>query len=535
MSSTTHMGTNPADTVREALGQHLTDGDAPGQLAVVSALLDDVLAIDLRQVPSAVLPDVVSELEQTRRRLDALTTATMSSVEADGTWAVSGARTMASWWSNATSTHGGKARSQVHLSRTLRDHLPATETALAAGVISSDHAAALARHATTTDALRERLADAEVGEQFLLEQARVLDADSFTRLVKTWAIRADPDAADRNWREDSGKEHFFVSATTAGRRLDGWLDHTNGQIVEQAFAAVTGVPSADDDRTPSQRNAHALVTMARYVLDTGEFQPSARVRPHLLVHVPADTLHRLTTTPVPVPDHHRPRCTCHHHTGAGGATHAGAADSTGGCEPVEPGPRGTAPALPGLGDTTGHAPGCPADPTAPVISSTIDPQHLTGAEPATLADGTPISHTALAHLTCDAEFTRVILHPDGQILDVGRAQRLHTAAQTRAIWARDQSCQHPGCTAPPGIGEIHHSIWWSRGGHTNTHHGILLCWYHHRLVHQRDITITRHQNHWHFTKQGGRPITYHHPPPCERPAISPELSDPPDRPAISRE
>ncbi|SED70678.1 HNH endonuclease signature motif containing protein [Ruania alba] len=506
MSTTTHLGTTPAEAVRDLLSEHLTETDAPGKLAVVTALLDDVLETDLPGLPSAVLPELVGGVEQARRRLDALTTATVSAVEADGTWAVSGARTMASWWANATGTHGGKARGQVHLSRTLRDHLPATTMALRAGVISGDHAAALARHATTTDTLRERLSHPDVGEDFLVAQARVLDADSFTRLVKTWAVRADPEAAERNWREDSAKEHLFVSATTAGRRVDGWLDDTNGHIVEQAFAAVTGVPAADDERTPSQRNAHALITLAQHVLDSGQFQPTARVRPHLLVHVPADTLHRLTTTPTPIPDHRRPRCTC--------ASEAG---------PLET-------ALPGLDHTAGHAPGCPADPAAPVISSTIDHEHLVGAEPATLADGTPISHAELAHLTCDAEFTRIILNPAGQVLDVGRAQRLHTAAQTKAIWARDHHCQYPGCTAPPGLGEIHHSTWWSRGGHTNTHHGILLCWYHHRLVHQRDITITRHHDHWHFTTPSGHPINYHHPPPCEQPAIPPEEPEPPAPP-----
>ncbi|SEE81544.1 HNH endonuclease signature motif containing protein [Ruania alba] len=518
MSTTTHLGTTPAEAVRDLLSEHLTETDAPGKLAVITALLDDVLETDLHDLPSAVLPDMVGELEQARRRLDALTTATVSAVEADGTWAVSGARTMASWWANATGTHGGKARGQVHLSRTLRDHLPATTMALRAGVISGDHAAALARHATTTPILRERLSHPDVGEDFLVAQARVLDADSFTKLVKTWAVRADPEAAERNWREDSAKEHLFVSATTAGRRVDGWLDDTNGHIVEQAFAAVTGVPAADDERTPSQRNAHALVTLAQHVLDSGQFQPTARVRPHLLVHVPADTLHRLTTTPTPISDHRRPRCTCTNRS-----------------------PLGTTPALPGLGTPSGpaegpgHAPGCPGDPSAPVISSTIDHEHLVGAEPATLADGTPISPTELAHLTCDAEFTRIILNPDSQPLDVGRAQRLHTAAQTKAIWARDQHCQHPGCTAPPGLGEIHHSIWWSRGGHTNTHQGILLCWFHHRLVHQRDITITRHHDHWHFTTPSGHPINYHHPPPCEQPAFPPEEPAPPGPPVIPRE
>ncbi|UFU03172.1 HNH endonuclease [Ruania suaedae] len=459
MRTTNHVDTRPVDAVRDVLRERLAETDAPGTLAVVTALLDDVLGMDLHALPSAVLPEVVDGVEQARRRLDALTATTMTAAEADGSWAVSGARTMASWWAGTTGGHGGRARTQVHLARTLRDHLPATSAAWAAGTITGDHAAALARHATTSPVLRERLTDDEIGEKFLLEHAARLDADSFIRLVKTWAVRADPHAADRNWREDSDKEHLFRSATTGGYRIDGWLDHASGQIVDRAFDAVTGVPAADDDRTPSQRNAHALVALARYALDSGGFQPGARVRPHLLVHVSGDTLHQLVTTP----------------------------------------PRAEA-----------------ADPTTPRIPAGLDHDRLAGAEPATLADGTPISHAQLATLACDAEFTRIVFGSDNQPLNVGRAARLHTAAQTKAIWARDRHCQFPSCTAPPGWGEIHHPTWWSRGGSTSTTNGVLLCWHHHQVVHQRELTLTRHRDHWHVARPGGHPVTSHHPPPCER-------------------
>ncbi|QOR70948.1 DUF222 domain-containing protein [Ruania alkalisoli] len=531
MSTTSHVETSPAQAVRDLLGEHVNPSDATGRLEVVTAILDDLLATDLHSLPSAVLPDLVGQLEQTRRRVDALTSAAMTAVEADGIWAVSGARTIASWWANATGGHGNKTRTRVHLSRTLRDHLPHTSAAQAAGVISGDHAAALARHTTTTTVLRERLSDPDVGERFLVEQARRLDADSFTRLVKTWAIQADPEAADRNWRVESAKEHLFVSATTGGYRVDGWLEHSNGHLFAQTLDAIIGVPAADDDRTRSQRNAHALVAMARRVLDNGGAQASARVRPHLLVHVPVDTLHRLVTTPAPA--NGRPRCTCHRsistststststslsgrdaRTGRAGRTIRGTSESAGSGDSGESCAPERASALPGLMDV--HLPGCPAEPDAPCIPAVgLDHQQMTGAEPATLADGTPISHAQLAHLACDGEFTRVIFDPAGQPLDVGRAQRLHTAAQTKAIWARDRHCQYPECTSPPGWGEIHHPTWWSRGGRTSSTNAILLCWHHHALVHQRDITITRHHNHWHFTTAGGHNLARHRPPPCE--------------------
>ncbi|MGC5616239.1 HNH endonuclease signature motif containing protein [Georgenia sp. Z1491] len=78
---------------------------------------------------------------------------------------------------------------------------------------------------------------------------------------------------------------------------------------------------------------------------------------------------------------------------------------------------------------------------------------------------------------------------------------------TRAIHARDQHCQYPGCDEPPGFGEIHHCLhWYKDHGPTSIEHGILLCWHHHDLIHARNITITRTRGRWHFHDQHGRPI-----------------------------
>src|SRR5699024_5232317 len=96
-------------------------------------------------------------------------------------------------------------------------------------------------------------------------------------------------------------------------------------------------------------------------------------------------------------------------------------------------------------------------------------------------------------------------------------ERLFTPAQARAIIARDRHCQYPGCAAPPGIGEIHHCLWWYHGGHTSTENGILLCWWHHTLVHQHHLTITRHCDEhrpaqWVFTDPDGRMLEAARPP-----------------------
>ncbi|SEE84525.1 HNH endonuclease signature motif containing protein [Ruania alba] len=491
------------------------------RLDQITAELDALVQIDLQELASDRLTGLVDQVESVERRLHAFTHQLATTIEADGTWALTGYRSLPTWWAGHTRRRLGPTRTRIRTATLLRDHLPLTQAALAAGTISDDHATLLAHHATRTPVLISQLTDPDIGEAFLVRQATLLGADQFRRALQAWAIRADPEAADRNWVADADKQHLFVSETLDGYALNGWLTPENGHALRIALEAIVGVPDTSDDRSPSQRLADALITLTHLTLDSGTLQPGARIRPHTTVTVDAHTLHRLVTdhTSGTNEEHHR-----RNDTNLAGST-GDPADS--GCSarpPTGPGPG----AETGAGTSAGTGTRTSEVPDGTTIATRIDYTAMTGTEPAMLDDGTPLSPAQLAHLVCGSEFTRVIFDPEGQPLDVGRAQRLHTRAQATAIVARDKHCAYPGCTAPPGWGEIHHSIWWSRGGHTNTHHGILLCRWHHRVVHQRQIAITRHHDHWHFTRAGGHPISYRHPPPCEQPHWDP----PPREPAL---
>lgn len=54
----------------------------------------------------------------------------------------------------------------------------------------------------------------------------------------------------------------------------------------------------------------------------------------------------------------------------------------------------------------------------------------------------------------------------------------------RAIVARDRHCRFPSCDRPPQWCDIHHIKHWARGGTTSIDNGILLCRFHHTLVHE---------------------------------------------------
>jgi len=124
---------------------------------------------------------------------------------------------------------------------------------------------------------------------------------------------------------------------------------------------------------------------------------------------------------------------------------------------------------------------------APHVSVIVDYATLTkaqGAGGATLGFGTVISADAARMLACDGSISRIITGPHGEILDSGRATRTFTAAQRRAIIARDRHCQAKHCDTPAAWCDIHHNTHWADGGETSITNAILLCGRHHRHHHR---------------------------------------------------
>ncbi|TNM70278.1 DUF222 domain-containing protein [Streptomyces sp. NP160] len=96
-----------------------------------------------------------------------------------------------------------------------------------------------------------------------------------------------------------------------------------------------------------------------------------------------------------------------------------------------------------------------------------------------------LSTSQLQHLACTALLHTVTLScqgPTAAALALGRSVRLFSGAQRRAMLARDGGCVVPGCTAPPGWLEAHHTHEWAAGGPTDVDAGVLLCGRHHVLV-----------------------------------------------------
>jgi hypothetical protein len=101
---------------------------------------------------------------------------------------------------------------------------------------------------------------------------------------------------------------------------------------------------------------------------------------------------------------------------------------------------------------------------------------------AELEDGTRVSAETCRRIACDAGIVRVEHDETGAILNVGRRSRSTPTAVRRALDVRDRGCRFPGCGLR--FTQSHHVEQWTDGGETSLRNTVLLCRYHHRLVHE---------------------------------------------------
>jgi hypothetical protein len=448
-------------------------GSAVGAvLARLRPVVEELAAVDLSDVDGASGPVVHAELARLVGQVQFVAGRVLARVEADGRWQAGGARSFGEWVARREGSSVGAARRAATLGRALDEQLPGTREAVARGEVTVEHAQLLASAAASSPerAAVLRSGNARVNEAALLERARLEGADRFKRTVASWATMVDNAAAEKEHQAATAKEHFTLTPRPDGVAFTGFLTHEHGEVLFTALKAVAGVPAADDSRSREQRQAAALVDAARLVLDRGLVGAGQGVRPHISVHVTWDAFlgqvrSALATDLATGAD---TRWLPAEWTGMGAAGDAGRVDRAG---------------------------------------QAGQPRAITVVPPAELDSRTPLPRSILDRLACDSEISRIVFGPASEVLDLGRSQRTYTGQHRRAVIARDRECQYPGCSAPPHLSEVHHIRWWSRDhGETSVEGGVLLCWHHHELVHQRNLSITRAEGAWQFTRPDGRSV-----------------------------
>ncbi|OQQ26861.1 HNH endonuclease [Prescottella equi] len=109
----------------------------------------------------------------------------------------------------------------------------------------------------------------------------------------------------------------------------------------------------------------------------------------------------------------------------------------------------------------------------------------------------PLSIATARRLACDCHLTPIVMD-DGVPLNLGRTSRTVSKKQRRALIARDHGCAFPGCGTPPAHCEGHHVKHWADGGPTDLDNLVLLCRYHHQLLHHShwDVRIGDDRHPW---------------------------------------
>ncbi|MEX0754609.1 MAG: DUF222 domain-containing protein [Actinomycetota bacterium] len=106
-------------------------------------------------------------------------------------------------------------------------------------------------------------------------------------------------------------------------------------------------------------------------------------------------------------------------------------------------------------------------------------------------EGGPVLHPeTVRRLACDARIQTVIEDRAGEVLAVRAMSREPTTWMLRQLQWRDQGCRFPGCGAR-AFTQAHHIVFWSRGGATELSNLLLICFFHHRLVHEQGWSIRR--------------------------------------------
>ena len=299
------------------------------------------------------------------------------------------------------------------------DDMPATAQALAEGRIGSEAADTVVRAARDTT-----LGSPDVVEDTLLPVAVDTTPEDLRAEVRRREQQVEPDAMLRDERRQHARRRLSVT-----RRDDGVWD---------LYARLTG----------------EVGTRVRAWLDAFE------------VPDPKDT---------PPEQRRRPeqRLADAFDTAVSAALGAGTAPQTGGV---------VRPHLSVIVDVTTFDADLtdPDDPDRPVAPGDALWTVLPGGE---VEWGGALSPQAIRRLCCDAAVSRVVMAGESQVLDAGRATRQWSAAQRRAVRARDRHCRGPDCRRPIGWTEIHHLQWWRNDGHTAIDNGLSLCHGCHRLVH----------------------------------------------------
>jgi hypothetical protein len=122
-----------------------------------------------------------------------------------------------------------------------------------------------------------------------------------------------------------------------------------------------------------------------------------------------------------------------------------------------------------------------------------------------IEDGPAINRDTARRLACNARVQTVVEEENGLPVRLGRTTREPPAWMVRHLKYRDGECRFLGCGSRR-FTQAHHIVWWDHGGRTDLDNLVLVCTFHHRLVHEYGWQVRREQDgtvSW-FRREGRR-------------------------------
>jgi Domain of unknown function (DUF222)/HNH endonuclease len=109
-------------------------------------------------------------------------------------------------------------------------------------------------------------------------------------------------------------------------------------------------------------------------------------------------------------------------------------------------------------------------------------------------EGGPAIYPEVARrLACTGRIQVLLEDETGQPIRLGRISREPPEWMIRQLKYRDRECTFPSCGARR-FTQAHHIVWWDRGGATDLDNLVLVCTFHHKLVHEYGWRLVRHED-----------------------------------------
>lgn len=425
--------------------------------------VDDV-AEELIDATESELDERVRALELMRRRVEAEMAITLATVDRRRMYLADGHRSMKGYLRATCNSSNADVADQRRLA-CAADGVPGLADALHTGRIGVAQAAAIAR-VYRNPRVRDRLVDFAA---MLLELAERYCYDDFVIALQRFEMLADMDGAHRDRDEQIDSRNVHV--TTVGGQLH--LDANGGdplineeleaifrRFCENEFrkdAAARRAEHGDDAsgkplaRTHAQRSYDAFVDMMRRAhadLDTDASAPSA---PSQLVNLVVDN----RTMALVLAD------------------------------------AGLAPTTTLSGDPIDPFSGLPAHTTGDLLADLVaDPDAFARMRCET-ASGRPLHPHNVLRAVLAGHIRRVVVDPQGVVIDMGRKTRLFTGTAREAAKLLVRRCDHAGCDLPEDFCEVDHVTEWVDLGTTDQINAGVDCGHHNREKHRKKLTRRR--------------------------------------------